>query len=104
MDKMEMAQTALTGMTLPELLVVVFCSIGIVVLLLGLVLWINKQQMEKFSALFEPLKDIPVILAGLQAKVKSGVELEVMIDKKIEYHALKCPLTDKIKRYMEKNK
>ena len=40
----------------------------------------------------KPLCEVPKQLADLQQKVKSGDDLSRMIDVKIQYHELNCPV------------
>lgn len=90
MDKVEAAKIIVEGMTADQMAVTAFSAVALFVFCVGITIsitvFLNKQQMLRINALLEPLKDIPVILATLQAKVKSGEQLEDMMDKKIQYH------------------
>lgn len=101
MDKIEATRIMVEGITVDQVAVMVFATVALFVLVIGIVIsitvFLNKQQMLRINSLLEPLKDIPVILATLQAKVKSGEQLEKMMDDKIKYHSVQCPLLNKIK-------
>lgn len=101
MDKVEATRIIVEGMTVDQMAVTAFATLALFVFIISIVIsitvFLNKQQMLRINSLLEPLKDIPVILATLQAKVKSGIELEKMIDDKIKYHSVNCPLLNKKK-------
>ena len=77
--------TVITGMTKGELAAV----IGIVLIaystLIAALSYIMKLHLK-------PLQEVPKQLTDLQQKVKSGEDLNRMIDVKIQYHELSCPV------------
>jgi len=92
MDNVEAARIMVQGMSADQMIVTALASIALFVLIISITIsitvFLNKQMMLRINSLLDPLKDIPVILATLQSKVKSGEQLEKMIDDKIKYHEL----------------
>ena len=96
MDKMEATRIMVQGMSVDQMAVTAFATLALFVFIIGITIsitvFLNKQQMLRMNSLLEPLKNIPVMLAALQAKVKSGEQLEKMMEDKIKYHELNLHL------------
>ncbi len=79
----QVAEAIITGMTKGELAAVVCATITIFSLMIGALSYIMHLHLK-------PLKEIPGQLSDLNSKVKSGDELNLMMDNKILQHQVSC--------------
>lgn len=91
MDKLEAAKMVVTGMTLDQMLGTMAFTVLFVIGIISLVIWINKNQSAAMKESLKPLQRVPEQLDELNLKVKSGEDLNRMIEVKLQDHALNCP-------------
>ena len=81
----EITETIITGMTKGELVAVILGTL----MILGLGIAILGYLMQLH---LKPLKDVPNQLSEIKSKIKTGSELNLMIQNQIQNHELNCPV------------
>jgi hypothetical protein len=79
----QITETIVTGMTKGELAAVICATIIIIGTAIAILSYVMNLHLK-------PLKNVPNQLTELNSKVKSGNELNLMMDNKILYHEKNC--------------
>jgi cell division protein FtsL len=84
----EVVETVVTGMTKGELAAVICIVVVTIAAAIAILSYIMSLHLK-------PLQKVPDQLSQLNGKVKSGSELNLMIENKIQEHELNCPNRNK---------